>query len=324
MEQNNDLHTTPHFFAKWRFSALVTIVILTIFGYFLFSLWGGWDKVSFAIEKIGLIGFLIPMSLACCAYLLRFVRWTRFLHVLGYHLPIFASLRIYIGGFTFSVTPGKTGEALRGVFLKDFGMSYRQSFGAFLAERFSDVMAVFLLATLGLLCCPQTRPMLFIALFFVATVLFLIQSESFLRKIEQALKRLLPERFAAHVEFLLETVLSFRKCFTMATLLYGITLGIIAWGLEGSGCYYLLQKLGASISFYNVLFIYAFALLVGALTFLPAGLGGAEITLMQLLILYDVPASIAVAVTIVTRLTTLWFSVLLGMLFLPRHLLKNV
>lgn len=324
MDQDSDMHATPHLFGKWRFSVLISIVFLTIIAYFLFSLWAGWEKVSFAIEKIGLIGFLVPMSLACCAYLSRFIRWTKFLNILGYHLPLIPSLRIYIGGFTFSVTPGKTGEALRGIFLKDYGISYRQSFGAFLAERFSDVMAVFLLANLGLLCCPQTRPMLLIALFFVTTILLLIQSESFLRKIERWLKKLFPDRFAEHVEFLLETVLSFRKCFSVATLLYGITLGVIAWGLEGTACYYLLQKLGASISFYNVLFIYAFALLVGALTFLPAGLGGAEITLMQLLILYDVPASISVAVTIVIRLTTLWFSVLLGMLFLPRHLLKKV
>lgn len=320
MEEN----TGPtHLLGRWRFSALLAIVIITAIGYFLFTLWAGWEPVSFAFKEIGFFGTLVPMGLALIAYFLRFMRWNRFLRVLGHPVPFFKSLRIYIGGFAFSVTPGKTGEALRSVFLKDFGVPYRQSFGAFLAERFSDVMAVFLLATGGLLCCPDTRPMMFLALAFVTLILALIQSEKFLRSIERGCKKLLPESFAIHIEFVLETVLSFRKCFNLFTLIYAIAIGMLAWGLEALGCFILLKLLHVDITFFNVLFIYSFSLLVGAMTFLPAGLGGAEITLIQLLILYQVPSPIAVAVTIAIRLTTLWWSVFLGILFLPRGQLKN-
>lgn len=311
-----------HLFRGWRFSALISIAIITIIGYFLFTLWAGWEKVAFAFEHIG-EGALVPMGLACIAYSLRFIRWTRFLSVLGHTLPFFESLRIYIGGFTFSVTPGKTGEALRSVFLKDYNIPYRESFGAFLAERFSDFMACFLLATGGLLCCPQTRPMMLVGLAIVITILLLIQSESFLHKVEKWGKKMLPERFGEHIEFVLETVLSFRKCFSFLTLTFAIIIGMLAWGLEGLGCYALLKMLGSDISLYNVIFIYAFSLLVGAMTFLPAGLGGAEFTMMQLLVLYDVPPSIAVAVTILIRLTTLWWSVFLGLIFLPHNKLKT-
>lgn len=313
----------PHLLGGWRFSVLISISILTAVAYLLFTLWAGWEKVLFALEKVGFLGALIPIGLASAAYLLRFARWTHFLHILGHHLPLVPSFRIYIGGFTFSVTPGKTGEALRGVFLKDYGVPYRQSFGAFLAERFSDLMAVFLLAMGGLLCCPQTRPMLYIALGFVMTILLLIQSESILRKLETWLRKVLPERFGQHTQFVLETVLSFRKCFSISNLIFSILIGMVAWGLEGVGCFALLKMLGANITIYNVVFIYGFSLLVGALTFLPAGLGGAELSLLQLLVLYDVPPSTAVAVTLMIRLTTLWWSVLLGLIFLPRKLLKK-
>lgn len=315
MDEKNPVH----FFRSWRFSALLVIIVLTAIGYFLFTLWAGWEKVSFAFKEIGFFGALIPMGLALIAYGLRFIRWTRFLQILGHPLPFFKSLQIYIGGFAFSVTPGKTGEALRSVFLKDFGVPYRQSFGAFLAERFSDVIAVFLLAVGGLLCCPETRPMMLMALAFVILILALIQSEKFLRSIESGCKKLLPEAFASHIEFVLETVLSFRKCFNPWNLLFAIGIGILAWGLEALGCFALSKFLNAEISFFNVLFIYSFSLLVGALTFLPAGLGGAEFTMMQLLILYQVSPSASVAITIAIRLTTLWWSVFLGILFLPRQ-----
>lgn len=318
------MEPSPHLFSGWRFSVLLVIFALTLLGYFLFTLWAGWEEVIFALEKIGITGTLIPMGLACCAYGLRFLRWTKFLHRLGYRLPLKESFRIYIGGFTFSVTPGKTGEALRSVFLKDFGVPYRQSFGAFLAERFSDVAAVFLLATGGLFCCPETRFMLFVSLVFVGLILLLIQSEVFLQRAGSFGKKIFPERFSRHIEFVLETMLAFRKCFSLLTLAYAIFIGILAWGLEGFGCYILLHLLGADLSFYNVTFIYAFSLLVGAITFLPAGLGGAELSLVQLLTLYHVPSYTAVAVTLLIRLTTLWWSVLLGIIFLPRKFLKKV
>ncbi len=301
---------------------LISMILITVIGYLGFSLWAGWEQVGSAIAEVGFLGALIPLSCSSTAYLFRFARWTHFLKVLGHKIPLLNSLRIYIGGFAFSITPGKTGEMLRSVFLKKYGIPYRESFGAFLAERFSDVMAVMLLAAGGLLCCPQTRPILLIVLLFICTILGLIQSNRFLEKIERFLKWILPHRFFEHIEFIIETIVSFRKCFSFFTLIYGIFLGAIAWGLEGVGCYFLLQDLGSTLSLYNTIFIYAFALLVGAMTFLPGGIGGAELTMLQLFVLYDVPPSTAVAVTICIRLTTVWYSVLLGMLLLPRKLLK--
>lgn len=321
---NNSSPSDEQILSKGKLRILVLMGLLTIVGYLIFSLVAGWDQVTSSLEQVGITGALVPMGLAFIGYLFRFARWTHFLHILGHKIPLWTSFRIYIGGFSLSITPGKTGEAVRSVFLKKFGVPYRESFGAFLAERFSDVMAVMLLAAGGLLCCPQTRPILFIVLTFVLTILFLIQSDRFLKGAERWFKKTLPHRFEEHITFILETVLSFRKCFSILTLLFGILLGAIAWGLEGFACYYLLRDLHANISLFHTIFVYAFALLVGAMTFLPAGIGGAELTLLQLLIFYDVPASTAVAVTIVIRLTTLWFSVLLGMLFLPRKMLQKM
>lgn len=139
---------------------------------------------------------------------------------------------------------------------------------------------------------------------------------------ERMAKKTLPERWAEHVEFVLDIVHSFKKCFSLPMLLIAITIGVLAWGLEGLGGYILLHLAGAEIGLYEMLFIYGFSLLVGALTFLPAGLGGAEVTLIQLLIVYGVSPSLAVAGTVLLRLTTLWWSVFLGLMALPRKWLR--
>ena len=60
--------------------------------------------------------------------------------------------------------------------------------------------------------------------------------------------------------------------------------------------------------------VYALAMLAGALSFLPGGLGGAEAVMVAALTLKGVDQPSAVAATIIIRLATLWFAVALGLL----------
>ncbi len=69
---------------------------------------------------------------------------------------------------------------------------------------------------------------------------------------------------------------------------------------------------GIELNIFFAMFTYALAMLAGALSFLPGGLGGAEAVMMALLLFKGVPEPLAIAATIVIRLTTLWFAVVLG------------
>ena len=69
----------------------------------------------------------------------------------------------------------------------------------------------------------------------------------------------------------------------------------------------------------TAVFIYAFAMLVGALSFLPGGLGGSEAAMIALLSLNGFPEASAVTATLICRLATLWFAVGLGAIFLARR-----
>jgi uncharacterized protein (TIRG00374 family) len=72
--------------------------------------------------------------------------------------------------------------------------------------------------------------------------------------------------------------------------------------------------MGRDIGVVAALFIYAFSMLVGAISFLPGGIGGAEVTMTALLMLNGMDNAGAVAATLLIRLATLWFAVLLGLL----------
>lgn len=311
-------HSHAHLLNGWRFKTLFITILLSIIGYLLFTLWGGWDNVVAAVKQVGLLGISAALLLSLFNYSLRFLRWQLFLKTLGHAIPWRPSLRIYMSGFALTTTPGKTGEALRGVFLKDYGVPFRKSFGAFFAERFCDLLSVSILASGGLWIYPQIRPVLLIVAALFVFILFAIQKDHWLHGVEKFAKRQLPERFAKTVEFILEMIIAFRTCFSTRIMLAAISLGVIAWTAEAVALYTLLHLLGYQIGLIAAAFIYGFSLVIGGITLLPGGLGGAEVTMLQLLILQGVIPSVAVAITLVIRLTSLWFSVLLGLIALPK------
>jgi uncharacterized protein (TIRG00374 family) len=195
-------------------------------------------------------------------------------------------------------------------------MSYRKSLGAFFAERTSDLISVVILSTLGLGLYREGIYLVVLVAFFLIGAIYTVHNDKWLKTLENLAKRKLPERFDPMIQFSLEMIIAFRSCYTWKSLSYGVFLGVLAWAAEGFAFHYILGSLGADIGLVSALFIYNFSLLIGSLSFLPGGLGGAEIALWQLLLLYGQPNSLTIAVTIVIRLTTLWFSVILGLIML--------
>ena len=99
-------------------------------------------------------------------------------------------------------------------------------------------------------------------------------------------------------------------------------LAIISWLAEALAFYWLLQVLGVELNLLQVAFIFCFSIIVGAAAMLPGGLGGAEASMIGLLVAAGVDFQIALTATIIIRVTTLWFAVGLGFAALPIALRK--
>jgi len=302
----------------WRYPALILTLILSISGYFFMTVWGGWHKVAAAVETVGYATIALALTIACTSYFLRFLRWKYFLGELGYHLPFFLHLRLYISGFSLTITPAKAGETLRCLFLSDKGVAYRSSVGAQLAERFSDLIAVVILSIGGLAVYRDIWPVIVTTSIFIAFILYATQQQKWLLALERYLQKRVHNRFAESLAFILDTMLAFRACFRLKALIIGIGIGCFAWGLEGLILWLLLKAMAVPLPLVTAIFIQAFALLIGALSFLPGGLGGAEAVLYKLTVLNGIPQASAIAATVLLRLCTLWFSVGLGLLCLPK------
>ncbi len=163
---------------------------------------------------------------------------------------------------------------------------------------------------------PPAQPLVVILAVLIVTGLIVLHQTKWLRVLKVIAQNKLPARMAYFITSAIEIVLHSGRCFRLPMLLYGIVLGLLAWGAEGLAFYYIMHVLGSDLSLSTALFIYAFSILVGALSFLPGGLGGFEVTMVTLLILNHVAQPQAVAATVLIRLVTLWFAVALGVIAL--------
>ena len=289
--------------------ALTLSIGLTALLYLAFVLLADRHAVLGALNRISLAALVVILLLSLLNYLLRFWRWQGYVATLGHRLPRRRHLLYYLAGFTLTVTPGKAGEAVRSVYLHPHGVPYNQSLAALFVERLLDLLAMSLLALLILLTRPDYAWLVMAAwgltlgLGWLATRPWLparLRSWGQDRRFGQQLDRL--GRMLEAAKLLLRSRL----------LLFGLALGMLAWGLEGASLYLIAREVGIPISFTTGIGIYAIAVLAGALSVLPGGLGSTEAVMGMLLIAFGADGAAAVAITLLCRIAPLWFAVALG------------
>lgn len=263
---------------------------------------------------------LIPLILAGTLfnYLLRFIKWHYYLGLIGIsNIDKRMSARIFVAGFPLAVTPGKIGEALKGVWLNQVsGVATAHGMSVVLAERISDGLAVLALSTLGVIAYPQYWPAFAIVLASLVIFILLTQFQSLAMSIMKQLGRLPWFRGAsAQLQSFYEgTNLLFRPAATVTA----VSLGIFAWLGEGIAMYLVLLGFGVdpgAETFALAVFILSFSTVIGAVSALPGGIGAAEISIAGMLVLLlGLAADTAAAATMIIRFATLWFGVGLGLI----------
>ncbi len=281
------------------------------------------DTVGASIAKLGVAGWAIVLGLSLVNYGLRFVRWEIYLGCLNSRIPRHLSLAYYIGGFAFTTTPGKAGEAVRSLYLKRHGMAYVQSLAAFFTERLIDLVAMVLLALVAALAFPAYRwPVLVITVLLIA-LLPLIHAKSFHAFLDRWLNKLPSKKLRTIGLRLVDLLRSASTLLRSGPLYAGSLLAIVAWGAEGIAFHMILEALGVDISLGLAVGIYSVSILAGALSFIPGGLGSTEAVMVLLLTQMGADMATAVAATLICRLATLWFAVIIGIIVLAALGIKD-
>lgn len=304
-----------------RRSVLIGLTAVGMLVYVGIALYADAGRLASAARAIGAVGWVSILLLSLLNYILRFVRWDLFIGRLGQRLPRMQHLLYYLSGFTYTITPGKVGEAIRSVYLREHGVTLSASFAAIFAERLLDLSVVLLLATLGVWSSAKYQPLVLGVAAVIVAVLIAMSSSHLSDWIGRLRAHFPAGRIAGMLGSLARLVGDCRQLLRPQSLMSGLFLGVIAWGSEGVGFLIVCHGLGIPLTYTDAIGVYALALLAGnAAIFMPGGIGGTEIVMTALLTAHGASLPVAIIATLLCRLATLWFAVVLG--FLATFLLE--
>jgi len=291
--------------------------------YGLLALFAGWCALAFRRDiaqidltplKAGWMAVVAAGVLSLLNYVLRVVRWRLYLKQLGHVLPWrFVSLT-FMSGFAFTLSPGKVGEVVRGRYYLPHGISLSSVTGAFFVERLLDLLVMIMLASAVLAELKQYQFFLWVALALVGGLLAGIAlvpwADVSVRLAQQPHGALLKL-----VQKVAAMLASARQFLSPGVLLMGLALGAVAWAAEAIGLKLVADVVTPDLmSIPAAMGVYSIAIIVGALSFLPGGLGSTETVMAALLVTHGYSTPQAILLTLVCRLLTLWLAVLIGWL----------
>ncbi len=286
-------------------------IALGALGYIVFVIYADFNSLYNAMVKMHLWYIPVIFGLSFTNYIIRFIKWDYYLRLLKIDISRLDSAGIFFSGLSMSVTPGKMGELLKCYILKKIkGTPISTSTSIVLAERITDFISLIIIAVMGAYIIGYGREISVLFGILFLFLVFIISSRTISLKMITIFEKIkFLNKFAKNIHNLYEGIYVLIR---VKPLVITVLISLFGWFCE---CYGFYLTLGAFDTHFKVLsasFIYAFSTLIGALLFLPGGLGFTEGSLAGLLMYAGIDKGISVASTFIIRAATLWFAVILG------------
>ncbi len=278
-----------------------------------FTFYANIDRLAVVFETFN--WFLIPLLslLSLLNYFLRFLKWDYYLLLVKVKIKRIDSFFIFMSNLIMAVTPGKMGELLKSYLVKEIsGTPVSKTFPIIFVERITDFVSLIFITLIGAYLYNFGREIILgVGIFFLLVCITLSNKKIALPFLQLLEKVKFLEKHLKSIHTAYESSYSMLQ---PLPLLYMTVLGIISWSLECFAYYLILINFHLQVNFLWAAFSYGFAIIVGALSMLPGGLGITEGSLTFMLIRKNISKDIAVASTFIIRAVTLWFAVLVGII----------
>ncbi len=286
--------------------------------YLLLVLYSGWGELSAALAKFPWLLFPLLLLLAFANYVFRFLKWNYYLGRLQIALPKSDSFIIFLSGLIMTISPGKIGELLKAVLLKQANRTpLAVSAPIVVAERLTDFVALVVLSVAGLAVFTVDAASIWV-LAAVAVVLgsfiLLVGNRRLCLGLIDLIGR--PTRLRGVGQRLHEAYDSTYRLLRIGPLVVATFWSALAWFCECLGFWITLTAFTDSPRLVAACFIYALGTIMGVVS--PGGLGVTETSMVGMLQSSTImgAASLAkgpaAAATLIIRMATLWFAVLVG------------
>lgn len=300
----------------WRKSVrrgVVVVVLLTCL-YSVVTLWAGrdaWKAIESGPVKSGL---LIVVVLIAINILIRAGRFYYYQRLVGWSVPALSCVVAFVASLAVTATPGKLGELIKLPLLRTrHPISLTEGLAIHLVERFGDLITIVVFAAVGLFIFTGLQIYVAIGALVAGVVALFCFQPAIHQALLARIRRIgYVQKLAPRLSMMSQT---FQVLLKPSPLLIGGSLSFLAWSCEAAAFYLLLCLLDIPGSLLASVAIYGLALLAGALSMIPGGLGGVEVVMGMLLLKIGALANATLAVALF-RICTLWFSSAIGLAFL--------
>ena len=270
------------------------------------------EKISnFKINYLPLILFLVTAS--WCPV---FIKWHFLLKNCEIDIPLTRSITVFLSGLAFDITPGKLGALMKSQILKtSFNIPRTKTAPIILVEKVYDLIGAILASIIGIIILGMDVYLIIIAILVLAMVFFFLYyrpaSELFFKRVTKT------KFFSKYVENISEFDKTVQKSTNVKVATICILLAVTYWFIVSTAVYYTLIGFDINILDYlKVLSIYATSILLGAISFIPGGVGITEGALAGLFTLEGIDVSTALILSVIIRIFVLWYSVSIGFISL--------
>lgn len=292
---------------------IFVIIIFAGILYLAFSVYSDFERLLISFRNFNFILLPLILFLSLLNYLVRFFKWNYYLGIINVQLAKRDSIIVFLSGFLMSITPGKLGELFKSYLIKRInGTSISKTAPVVLAERITDFLSLAFLALIGSYFFNYGFIISLLMTIFLILIIIMITNSGIFEIFLTAFSK---------INFLKDRVSKFHQLFEstelllkMKPLLFALVISIISWAFECLGYYLVITNFSDEISLLWSAFSYSFSTIVGAISMLPGGLGITEGSFLIMLKNSGLELSDSTAITFITRASTLWFAVIIGMI----------
>jgi uncharacterized protein (TIRG00374 family) len=300
---------------RLRFFAIIGLGVSLVVFVFI-ALYGGFSSVLKTIEGANLGLYSLAFVCVFLGYVIRYGKWSYYMRILKIKVKQTKSFLIYLSAYGMDITPGRVGRIVAAYTLKKVTkIKFMSIVPIVTMDLFTDFFGFALLALLAAIYIG--RYLIYVAVFDLVLIIpFVIIINPWVFNVIKTRKKpgFLVRKLKEHGE---SYYMSQNKLNKPSIYLGSLVFTIPADILNSMGLYFSLLAVGVKSSEIVSLFIFSTSQIFGMVSTLPGSIGVADATLFALLkTMLGLNSTLSSAVTIMARIATLWFGVIMGMIIL--------
>lgn len=300
---------------RLRIFAVIGLVA-SLLVFILVAIFGGFSNVLATILHANLSLYSLAFVCVFLGYMARYGKWGYYMHMLGIKVKQTKSFLIYLSAYGMDITPGRIGRIVAAYSLKKVtNIKFMSIVPIVTMDLFTDFFGFALLALAAAIYIG--RYLIYIAVFDLVLIIpFILVINPWIFNMIKTKKKkgYFTKKIEKHGEnyYMSQNKLN-RPSIYLSSLVFTVPADI----LNSLGLYFSLLAIGVKPQPVVSLFIFSTAQIFGMVSTLPGSIGVADATLVALLkTMLGLSSTAASAVTIMARVATLWFGVIMGMFVL--------